>query len=600
MSLVLVPSLEPPEPLDLSESPFQRLGSPARSELAARRDTPAAERRLLSAPFREAFRWESLRSHLPLRLEYPSQVRPWQARCCRSYYVWRPPEDTLCESSADLAKLDDFDLVLRLFDFSPWRPILGQRFSSHLGPPPFDPVSLGLAWLLVSWRNWDWSKLLTELHSIERGRGYCWHLGFEPEDLPAESTFRCGLANTSLDWFIQCEDSLLRGLMAYAIIPTRSTFPDDPPERGISLATDSQLVAARSHMRCSHQNPACFRPPSQRQCAAKQAGKEGCACDTPACAEHCRLATPRDPQATFVFYTGSNQPTASASTTSPASPTDPPSSPRRGKPHFGYKSKAFNLIDDRLFTYWPISGPFASANRNDHLQTLPGLKLIQSRFPNLKIGEIIGDAGEGFDDILRFIHDDLGALRTIDLRQQATDEDPLACLARGYDKQGNPVCPQAYLLACNGHDYQRRDTKWLCHKVCLHQSQPDLSGLDKLLKANPSLQLPNPATCPHRQAQSEAAYTVIVNLSLPDGDIRLARDLKVGSPTWNLRRGRQSYAESRNAGQARRGVKHSPWFGQSGANKASLLADILASTLNVARFTREATTAVAHSVSAGT
>ncbi len=44
---------------------------------------------------------------------------------------------------------------------------------------------------------------------------------------------------------------------------------------------------------------------------------------------------------------------------------------RRGKHHFGYKSKAFNVIDDRLFTYWPLSGPFVPADRNDHLQTIP-------------------------------------------------------------------------------------------------------------------------------------------------------------------------------------------------------------------------------------
>ncbi len=49
--------------------------------------------------------------------------------------------------------LDDFDLILRLFDFSAWRPILAQRFRSQFGPPPFDPVSLGLAWLLALWRG---------------------------------------------------------------------------------------------------------------------------------------------------------------------------------------------------------------------------------------------------------------------------------------------------------------------------------------------------------------------------------------------------------------------------------------------------------------
>ena len=53
---------------------------------------------------------------------------------------------------------------------------------------------LSLAWLMARWRNWDWPTLLTELHSPERGWGYCQRLGFDPEDIPAESTFRSALA----------------------------------------------------------------------------------------------------------------------------------------------------------------------------------------------------------------------------------------------------------------------------------------------------------------------------------------------------------------------------------------------------------------------
>jgi hypothetical protein len=91
-----------------------------------------------------------------------------------------------------------------------------------------------------------------------------------------------------------------------------------------------------------------------------------------------------------------------------------------------------------------------------------------------------------------------------------------------------------------------------------------------------------------------------VRLSLPDGNIRLARDLRIGSPTWELRIGRLNYAESRNACQARRGAKRSPWFRQANAAKASLLADILTCALNVARFVREATLAAACSSATGT
>jgi hypothetical protein len=91
-----------------------------------------------------------------------------------------------------------------------------------------------------------------------------------------------------------------------------------------------------------------------------------------------------------------------------------------------------------------------------------------------------------------------------------------------------------------------------------------------------------------------------VGLTLPDGSLRLARDLPVGSPHWQLRLGRQSYAESRNACQARHGGKRSPWFGQINSAKATLLNDTLTCALTVARFVREATLAVSTSTTAGT
>ncbi|MBE9472181.1 MAG: hypothetical protein IMY75_08770 [Chloroflexi bacterium] len=594
MSIILIPTMEDTVPLSVLESPFHRLTTLPRPELVSTRDVPADERRLLTEHFVSTFQWASVRPLLPLRLETVPDVRPWRSRICRSHYVWLPPDDI--RSADDLEGMDDFDLLIRLFDFSPWRPILGQRFSSNFGPPPFDSVSIGLAWLLARWRNWTWPSLVTELHSRERGLGYCLRLGFDSSDLPAESTFRMALNNTDEDWLRQCEDSLLLGLMAYGLVPTSSTFPGDPPERGVTISTDSQLVAARSRMRCRYQNSDCFLPPSQRTCAAREAGKRGCACDTDACAQRCCFVTPRDPEAAYVFYTGSNQPTSSPNaSTSEGTGKSNQSNSRRGKHHFGYKSKGFNVVDDRLFTYWPISGPFASANRNDHLQTIPGLKDIQRRFPNLDIGEIIGDAGEGYDDILRFIHDDLKALRTIVPRRHTEDENRLTCLRRGYDAQGNPLCLHGYRLYFNGHDYRRGDSKWACRQRCLHRSQPDIVH-DSLLNQEAL----SASTCPYRDPEHPLGCVITVNLSFPNGDVRLARDLKVDSPTWRLRMGRQSYAEARNADQTRRGVKRSPWYGKANSAKASILADILTSALNVARFVREAICAAAPSVSAGT
>ena len=136
----------------VSSSPFQSLASLSRAELSATRDRPAAQRRLLNPNFVELFRWETIQPLLPLQLPTPGAPPPWVGRACRSYYQWQPSDDL--SSSTDLFGLDEFDLALRLFDFSPWRPYFAQRFKSQLGPPPFDPLSLGLAAYLAVYQGW--------------------------------------------------------------------------------------------------------------------------------------------------------------------------------------------------------------------------------------------------------------------------------------------------------------------------------------------------------------------------------------------------------------------------------------------------------------
>jgi hypothetical protein len=571
------------------DSPFHDLVALSRRQMVESRGLEAPDRRLLTEHFVQTFTWSAVRPLLPLRLVVPRDVPSWKPRLCRSYYQWFPPEETL---TAEILKgLDDFDLVLRLFDFSAWRPILAQRFCSHMGPPPFDPVSIGLGALLARWRGWKWPTLCTELHSSERGQGYCGRLGFVAGDPPCASTFRMAVGNTRESWVLQCADSLALSLMAYGLIPTHSTFPGDPPQRGVSIANDCQLVAARSHMRCRHQNPTCFLPRDKRTCAARKEGKEGCACDSEACVEHCHLVTPRDPDAAYVYYSGSNQPTPSQK----EEQASPARVQKGGTHHFGYKSKAFNVVDDRLFTFWPLSGPFSAANRNDHLLTIPGLRGLGRRFRGLDIAEMLGDAGEGYDEILLFVYHELHALRTICIRHHDCDKNTLTCLKRGYDAQGNPLCMHGYRLAFNGHDYERQNSKWVCRQRCTPHPTPDLLP-DGLVDD----QRTAVALCPYRDPAHPLGYTVTVSATLPkDNDVRLARDLKVGSPTWDLRIGRLSYAESRNANQSRRDLKRSPWFGKANSAKAQYLGDILSCALNVARFVREATLAAEHTAATG-
>jgi hypothetical protein len=153
MSACLIPALSAEQALVLApgqdtlplvpHSPFHNLLGLSRSEMAASRGLEAAERRLLTKHFVDTFQWATVYPMLPLRLVVPSDVPLWRPRLCRSYYRWLPPPKIL--TAEDLKGLDDFDLLLLLFDFSPWRPILAQRFCSHMGPPPLTPRHRSMA-----------------------------------------------------------------------------------------------------------------------------------------------------------------------------------------------------------------------------------------------------------------------------------------------------------------------------------------------------------------------------------------------------------------------------------------------------------------------
>jgi hypothetical protein len=174
---------------------------------------------------------------------------------------------------------------------------------------------------------------------------------------------------------------------------------------------------------------------------------------------------------------------------------------------------SFNIVDDRLFTFWPLSDPCAPANRNDHRLTILGFQQLLQRFPTLSIGEVLADAGEGYQQILTFVHQELKALRSIQLHHEPGDDDLLTCLRRGFDEHGTPLCPHGYRLHCNGHDYQRQRTKWVCRQPCLQQPRPDFRapGCD-----------PAPIRCPYQDPARPLGFSLSTTLCLPDGIIRQA------------------------------------------------------------------------------
>ena len=128
--------------------------------------------------------------------------------------------------------LDEFDLLLRLFDFSAWRPYFARRFRSQYGPPPFDPVSLGLGIFLAHYQTWAWERLILELKSSARGGDYCRRLGFDPADLPAPSTFRMAFRDTELEWFSVCPGQLGSGLDGLSTHPNPKHLSRRPDRTG--------------------------------------------------------------------------------------------------------------------------------------------------------------------------------------------------------------------------------------------------------------------------------------------------------------------------------------------------------------------------------
>ena len=103
-----------------------------------------------------------LKGRLPLAWPIPPETPPSPKKSYRSSYVY-PFEAEVTDMVQVLAwkGLSDFDLVLRLVDFSDLRPVLAHllNWQSGRGWQPFDPVSL---FLLVIWQTANrWTRSQT-------------------------------------------------------------------------------------------------------------------------------------------------------------------------------------------------------------------------------------------------------------------------------------------------------------------------------------------------------------------------------------------------------------------------------------------------------
>lgn len=513
----------------------------------------------------------ALRPHLPLRFTPPRPASPSPKTRYRSQYT--PPDPASPTWSAALpdaaarAHLSPLEIALALIDFSPLEPLLAAHYRpSHKGQTPFHPVSLFLALLVRTEQQLGWREL-ARLLAGEHGQAWRDRCGFREGVTPSEAGLRYFAQALGPALYAELCATFVDMLWGAGLAPQRSTYPGDPPERGVSLVQDGMLHSAR-HQRCCHLATApCFQPlpdpppaegPPRRPCRAHQNGEPRCACDTPACQARCRLASDRDPAARFIHYDGRNK--------RRTGDREAPSG--RGVDVFGYRSIAERLLDDRLHVAWTLRSTLFPANTDERTVFVSLLHSLRQRFGELVIGEWLDDAGVGYGECLGALWD-LGAIRMVDIRADATDGDPAACLQRLYDAEGHPLCPHGYQLHPNGYDYARRRQKWVCRQACSREAGEGV------------------ADCPYRTG---VGYVVNVGRTLPDGSLRLAREIPYHSEAWRARYARRNQAESRNAQVALLGLKRMRSYGLERATRDVHLADLVINLRTVGRLVQEAST----------
>jgi hypothetical protein len=329
------------------------------------------------------------------------------------------------------------------------------------------------------------------------------------------------------------------------------------------LCPDGQIHEATSHMRCQFVTESCYHP-VPRPCPAKEKNFRGCDCNTLECAQICKRAAPLDPEARYVWYTGDNQ-----------------NEKKDGEGFFGYRSLPLQLADQHRRFSITLLDDVLPANQREEVPATVLLYQLSEHYPNLNVDAVAGDAGFGYEIFLHAIYDHLQARRVVNLRHHQTDENQANWILRGYDDRGRPICPYGYSLIFNGYDYQRQRSKWICQHACLKNRDP------KVL-------IPEVTYPPPDCAYLKTLHGRIFNLAerFPDGSIRLARDLPVGSPTWkNLYPRARNAVEGRNATFEAWGFKRMSVFGLPRVTAIIFLADVLNNLTTLARLIREATLA---------
>ncbi len=360
-------------------------------------DLTPVETRAQDADFVIECSMSGLEDRLPLLWPAPPDVPPSPKNAYRSHYVYLGWDDA--EGPQTWNHFSDFEVVLRLVDFGPLRPVLAQRlgWASARGWMPFDPVSI---FLLLGWQitnGWNRAEMLCNLRH-PRYADLALRFGFENGVYPTEGGVRHWLTTIGENAIsdetivlssddeeepIEIAVQLLNQLIAQSVnLLVENGFLSQEAWEEAFICPDGMLHHAASRMRCSSVRVTCYQPTSPddpRPCPAQEKGRQGCDCDTIACTAACQYATPWDAEARFVWYTGNNQ-----------------DDEKDGEGYFGYRSLPLQLVDrERRFSITLLDDVLPANQREEKPGSALLLQLAET-YPDLKIDAVAGDAGFGY------------------------------------------------------------------------------------------------------------------------------------------------------------------------------------------------------------
>jgi hypothetical protein len=324
------------------------------AEQQRQREETARKLREQVERFQTTFSLAALQDQLPL--PFPTQLPgsdlpPFRALSWYTYPGWES-----LTNPQQLAVSSAFYIALQLIDFSPLRAELVSLSGIGLNGPgqtPFDPVSLLLCCLLRWEKGLGWKDLAKLLAGPE---GDCWRrlFGFRSGCTPVASTMRQFYHSLGTAFDMDLCPRFIELLQAAELLPKHSTHPTTPPQQGLPLAVDGMLHESHTSMNCSKVTDTCYQPTTAQQprlCPAKEVNKEGCDCSSPACAEVCQLATPRDREARLIHYSGRNQ--------------EGEEDASLARNVYGYRSYCQVVCDDELHTYWLAYTSLHPANADE-------------------------------------------------------------------------------------------------------------------------------------------------------------------------------------------------------------------------------------------